>query len=339
MLTKRFTTLIGPPIVAIAIAMAALAQNSDSGQKKEIEEKQEKPKSETALRVAVDQVRVDVTVRTKKGHLIQGLQPENFLVYEDKVQQEIVNFTSIEAPMTVVMVTEYSNVLPWEMLYEAWLASHIFVEQMRPDDWLAVVAYDLRTEILVDFTQNKFEAFDSLRRLNFPGFTESNLYDTIFEVLDRLEEVEGRVAVVLISTGLDTLSRKNMDEALRRVKNTDVVIYALGLGQHFRTLYDMRMGSSRRHDFYRADAVLKAFAKSTGGDSFFPRFIGDYPAVFQTISDLIRHQYSLSYVPSNTKKDGKFRKIKVEVKADLDGNGKMDKLKVNHRQGYPAEKS
>ena len=332
---KRFMTLIALPI--LAVAMAAPAQ--DGREKKDIEEKQQKPKSQTALRVAVAQVRVDVTVRTKKGALIQGLQKKDFKIYEDKVEQEIVNFTSIEAPITVVMVTEYSNVLPWEMLYEAWLASHIFVEEMRPEDWLAIIAYDLRPEILVDFTQNKFEAFDSLRRLNYPGFSESNLYDAIFDVLDRLEEVEGRTAVVLISTGLDTLSRKNMDEALERVKKTHVVIYALSLGQHFRTMYDVRMSASRRHDFYRADAVLKAFAKSTGGDSFFPRYVGDYPDVFQTIATMLRHQYSISYVPSNTNKDGKFRKIKVEAEVDLDDNGKRDKVKVNHRQGYLAEKS
>lgn len=334
---KRFVTLIALPV--LAVAMAAPAQDGDSREKKDIEEKQDKPKGQTALRVAVNQVRVDVTVRTKRGDLIQGLQKKTFKIYEDKVEQEIVNFTSIEAPMTVVMVTEYSNVLPWQVLYEAWMASHMFVEQMKPEDWFAVIAYDLRPEILVDFTQNKFEAFDSLRRLSFPGFSESCLYDTIIDVLDRLEEVDDRTAVVLISTGLDTLSKKNMDEALNRVKKTHVVIYALGLGQLFRTMYDVRMTTSRRHDFYRADAVLKAFAKSTGGDTFFPRYVGDYPAVFQTISNMLRHQYSLSYIPSNTKKAGKFRKIKVEVEADLDGNGKMDKLKVNHRQGYLAEKS
>jgi hypothetical protein len=93
-------------------------------------------------------------------------------------------------------------------------------------------------------------------------------------------------------------------------------------------------------DLYQADAVLKAFAKYTGGVAFFPRFVQAHQGIFQTISLLLRNQYSLGYVSTNTKKDGKLRKIKVEVLADVDGDGKPDKkLKVQHREGYVVEKA
>ena len=306
-------------------------------QSKEFEEEKDRPQARAALTVNVNQVRVDVTVRTRKDNLIQGLQKNHFTIYENKVQQELTHFSSIEAPLTAVLVTEYSSVLPWEMLYEAWLGSQIFAQNMRDDDWIAVMAYDLRPEILVDFTQNKNEVFGALRRLNFPGYRESCLYDAIFDVLDRIEELEGKTAVVLISSGLDTFSKINMDEAMKKVKRTNAVIYPVSIGQNMRLRYEDRFSDSTRLDFYHADVVLREFANYTGGEAFFPRFETEFSSIFQTIASLLRNQYSLGYISTNPKMDGKLRKIKVEVSADVDGDGKNDKLKVVHRRGYLAD--
>lgn len=303
-----------------------------------IEEEEEKPQGRASLSVSVEQVKVDVTVQDKDGNLIQGLQQEHFKVYEEKVEQEVTFFAPIEAPITAVLVTEYSNVIPWEWLYEAWLASHLFADLMRPEDWIAAVAYDIRPEILVDFTQNKAEVYNALRKLNYPSFAESNLYDAVYDVLDRVSDVEGKVAMVLVSSGLDTFSKKNLDETLEKVKESNVVIYPISLGGNARARGDQFYSTNTRMDLYQADAVLKYFAKYTGGVAFFPRFSQAYEGVFRTISSLLRSQYSLGYVSTNTKKDGKYRKIKVEVVADVDGDGKPDKLKVQHREGYQVEK-
>ncbi len=319
--------------------VSAQAQKpQEKPQDKKIEEEQPKPQGRTGIQVAVNQVRVDVTVQNSNGDLIQGLKKENFKIYEDKVLQDIVNFTSIEAPMTVVLVTEYSNAVNWQFLYDVLMASYTFVEQMRKDDWVAVVAYDMRPEILVDFTQNKMEVYDALRRLNFPAFSESNMYDTVWDVLGRVDELNTKVAVVLVASGIDTFSKKNLGETLKRVQNCNAVIYPISTGGNFRARYEANMGAIDRLDLYQADSTLKSFAKYTGGAAFFPRFEAEYPGIFQTISALLRHQYSLSYVPTNTKKDGKVRKIKVDVEADIDGDGKPDKLKANARDGYIAPK-
>ncbi len=307
-------------------------------QDKKIEEEQPKPQGRTGIQVSVNQIRVDVTVQNAKGDLIQGLRKENFKIYEDKVLQEVSNFTSIEAPMTVVLVTEYSNAVPWSFLYDVLMASYTFVDQMRKDDWVAVMAYDMRPEILVDFTQNKMEVYNALRRLNFPAFSESNMYDTVWDVLDRVDELNTKVAVVLVASGIDTFSKKNLGETLKRVQNCNAVIYPISTGGNFRARYEGNLGASARLDLYQADSTLKQFAKSTGGAAFFPRFETEYPGIFQTVSALLRHQYSLSYVPTNTKYDGKLRKIRVEVEADVDGDGKPDKLKTSHREGYIAAK-
>ncbi len=305
-------------------------------QGKPIEEQEEKPQGRASISVAVEQVQVDITVQDKKGNLIQGLRREHFRVYEGKVEQTITFFAPVEAPITAILVTEYSSVIPWEWLYEAWLGSHMFADQMRPEDWVAVVAYDIRPEILVDFTQNKAEVYKALRKLNSPAFRESNLYDAVYDVIDRVADVEGKVAMVLVSSGLDTFSKKNLDQIMKKVKEANVVIYAISLGGNARVRYDY--STSTRMDLYQAEAVLKYFAKYTGGVAYFPRFVQDYGRIFQTISALLRSQYSLGYISTNTKKDGKYRKIKVEVVADVDGDGKPDKLKIHHREGYTVEK-
>ncbi|MDE2928370.1 MAG: VWA domain-containing protein [Acidobacteriota bacterium] len=338
-LTPKLLLLAALLVIVGTAPTAALAASQGSDREsRRIEEERDRPQGRAALTVEVDQVRLDVTVRDRKGNLIQGLQQEHFDVYENKVKQKLTHFSPIEAPITAVLVTEYSAVLPWEMLYEAWLGSRIFAENMRKDDWVAVVAYDLKPEILVDFTQDKFEVYRALQRLNYPGFRESNLYDTIFDVLDRIEEAEGKTAVVLLSTGLDTFSRKNMGEALDKVKRTNAVIYPISIGQNLRLRYEDRFSTTTRMDFYQADVVLKEMAKYTGGEAFFPRFVTQFPNIFMTIANLLRNQYSLGYISTNTKKDGKLRRIKVEVKVDVNGDGKIDKLKVAHRRGYLAEK-
>ena len=307
---------------------------------REIEEEQDKPEGLAAVRVAVNQIKVDVTVQDKDGNLIGGLNKNNFKIYEDKVEQAVTYFSPVEAPMTAILITEFSSVIPWEWLYEAWNASYLFADQMRPEDWVAVVAYDIRPEILVDFTQNKAQVFNALRRLNSPAFRESNLYDAVYDVLDRIEELESKVAVVLISSGLDTFSKKNLDETLDKVRKSNAVIYPISLGGNTRVRYDQNYSTSTRMDLYQADAVLKAFAKYTGGVAFFPRFAQAHQGIFQTVSLLLRNQYSLGYVSTNTKKDGKLRKIKVEVMADIDGDGEPDKkVKVQHREGYVVEKA
>ncbi|MBI3940796.1 MAG: VWA domain-containing protein [Acidobacteria bacterium] len=306
-------------------------------QPKDLKEKQETPRGKTAIRVSVEQIGVDVTVTDKSGNLIQGLAPENFKIYEDKVEQQITNFAPVEAPITVVLLVEYNKVI-WYALYEVLDATYTFVDQIRPDDWIAVVAYDIKPEILSDFTQNKGEVYNSLRRLNYPAWSEANFYDATLDVLDRVKEIDGKVAVVMLTSGRDTFSKTNLDKVLRSVKESSAIIYPVSVGGGVRTRYEGQMSDTTRMDFYQADAVLKEFAKATGGEAYFPRFQQEYPGIFKDISSMLRNQYRLSYVSTNTARDGKFRRIRVEVKADLKKDGKPVELRARARDGYYAPK-
>lgn len=302
------------------------------------------------IAVNVDLVSVDVTVQDRNGHFIPGLGKKNFRILEDNVPQQVQTFEHSEAPMTVVLIIEFNNLYQqfWSYTwYQTLQASYGFLETLRPEDWVAIVAYDLRPEILQDFTQNKQAAYSAMQRLRFPAFSEANLFDTLDEVLTRLSDVAGKKGVVLISTGIDTFSKLTYDKILKKVQSSEVPIYPIGLMQLVRELADARgyMGPIMRMDFLQADNALRTFAQYSGGRAFFPRFEGEMPGIFGTISGQLRNQYSLGYTPSNTVRDGKFRKLKVELVDEagrplkiVDQKGKEVKVTLYARNGYYAPK-
>jgi VWFA-related protein len=276
------------------------------------------PDGVPTFRSDVNAVSVEVAVLDNKGRFIPGIPRGNFRVLEDGVPQQISNFGLGEAPMTVCMVIEFSNLFQsyWtETWYQTLTASYGFLETLRPEDYVAVVAYDLRPEILSDFSTDKRAAYEAMQRLRFAAYSESNLYDAVTDTAERMKDIEGRKAIVLIASGVDTFSKITFDKTRKILQEAAVPVYAIGLMQALRDYYDARgaMGSIARMDFLQADNQMRTFAKETGGMSFFPRFYGEFPSIFRAIADSLRNQYSLAYQPTNQARDGKFRKIKVEL--------------------------
>jgi VWFA-related protein len=164
-----------------------------------------------------------------------------------------------------------------------------------------------------------------------------------------MSSIEGRKAILLISSGIDTFSKLTFDKARKVMQTNAVPIYAIGLLQTAREMQDARggMGAIARLDFLQADNQMKTFAKETGGMSFFPRFYGEFPSIYQQVSDSLRNQYSLAYSPSNQVKDGKFRKIKVELVNPAtneplrvtDQKGKPIKYQIIAKAGYNAARA
>ena len=300
------------------------------------QEDQDRPKEQTAISVSVELVSMQVLVTDQKGNVITGLTPQHFTVYEDNVKQEISHFAPVDANITAVLLVEYSKQVSW-FIYEVWNAIYGFANSLRPGDWVAVIGYDIRPTILCDFTQDHAKLQDTLRRFNYPAFSESNLADALIDTLDRVEEIEGKVAIILVSTGLDTFSRHTYDEALKKCKAANASVYAIGLGQNFRLRYESYLPPEVNMDFLMADNRLRTFAEYTGGEAYFPRFTTELPSIVANISIQLRNQYSLAYASSNTKRDGKYRKIRVEVNADINNDGKPDKVKIMTRKGYQSK--
>ena len=283
-------------------------------------------------------VNLDVAVMDNKGHFIPNIPRGNFRILEDNVPQKVSNFGLGEAPMTICMVIEFSNKFQqyWsEAWYQTLTASYGFLETLKPEDYVAIVAYDLRPEILSDFSTDKRAAYEAMQRLRIAGFSECNLFDALTDTAERMQDIEGRKSIVLISSGVDTFSKLTFDKTRKILQNAGVPIYAIGLMQALRDWYDARgaMGSIQRLDFLQADNQLRTFAKETGGMAFFPHFYGEFPSIFRAIAESLRNQYALAYQPNNQARDGKFRKIKVELVNPQTGEA----LRITDQKGKPIK--
>ena len=305
-----------------------------------------------SLKVNVPLVNVDVLVTSKSGQFIPGLKKENFRVLEDGVPQTVANFNVSQAPITAVLLVEFAST-NYVFMIQALQASYAFANTLRKDDWVAVAYYDMQPHILVDFTQDKRAVYGALNTLRIPGFSETNLFDALYDTLDRLDRVEGKKYVVLVTTGIDTFSKLTLDKIMKKIKDTkDVTIFPVSVGFIVREYcethqcgYTHGMGIPvDRMDYLQGDNEMKTFAAMTGGRAYFPRFEGELPELFGDISNDIRNQYSLSYHPSNTKLDGTYRKLKVQVVAPdggplkvKDQKGKDVKIDIVARDGYTAK--
>jgi VWFA-related protein len=305
-----------------------------------------------SLKVNVPLVNVDVSVLTKNGQFVPGLKKENFRVLEDGVPQQVSHFNVSQAPITAVLLVEFAST-NYVFMIQALQASYAFANSLRKDDWVAVAYYDMQPHILVDFTQDKRAVYGALNQLRIPGFAETNLFDALYDTLDRLDRVEGKKYVILVTTGVDTFSKLTLDKIMKKIRDTkDVTIFPVSVGFIVREYcethqcgYTHGMGIPVGHmDYLQGDNEMRTFAAMTGGRAYFPRFEGELPELFQDISSDIRNQYTLSYSPTNNKLDGTYRKLKVQVVAPdggplkvKDQKGKDVKIDVVAREGYTAK--
>jgi VWFA-related protein len=304
------------------------------------------------FKLDVDVVTLDVAVIDNKGHFIPGIPSGNFRVLEDNVPQQIRKVEMGEAPMTVAMVIEFSNLFQryWSAAwYQTLQLAWGFAESLKPEDYAAVVAYDIRPEILTDFTTDKMKIREGLDRLKMAAWREANLFDAVTDTADRMSEIEGRKAILLITSGVDTFSKLTYDQTRKKLQEAGVPIYAIGLMQMQRQLADAYggMSGSQNIGFLQADNELRTFAKETGGAAYFPKFEGEYGQIFQMVHQALRNQYVLTYQPSNNKHDGAYRKIKVELVNPAtneplpvkDEKGKPIKYQIVTKAGYKAPRA
>jgi VWFA-related protein len=209
-------------------------------------------------------------------------------------------------------------------------AAYGFVSTLKPDDYLAIIAYDMRPEILSDFSLDRMKAQEALSRLRIPGFSEACLFDALADAEERMKDIEGRKAIVLLSTGQDTFSKLTFDKARKVIQEDAIPVYSIGLLQAERIMANM--SGSRDIGFLQGDNELRTFSKETGGMSFFPRFITEYGTIFQSIEQAMRNQYSIGYAPTNLAHDGKFRKVKVQLV-----NPQGEPLKMSDEKGKPIK--
>jgi VWFA-related protein len=301
-----------------------------------------------SLRLEVPEVSVDVGVLIEKnGQFVPNLRAGNFRVYEDGVEQKLTGFKRVEAPINALLLCEFAATSYYN-IYDMRNAAFAFAQQLRPQDYVAMMTYDMRTQIVSDFTQDKQQLYEAINSLRMPGFRETNLFDALYEGLDRLDRIEGHKYIFLIASGRDTFSKLTLDKILKKVKSTkDVTIFSFSTGGAIRAMTDGRggfRGQIREMDNLQADNEMKTFASLTGGRWYAPRFVGELPDDFREINESIRSKYQLTYHPSNAKQEGTYRKLRVEI-VDPEGQPlriqdekkKPLKYDVIARDGYKAK--
>ena len=211
-----------------------------------------------AITVSVPLVNVDVVVTDNNGNYLSGLKKDNFRILEDGVPQTVTNFDSGQGPFTIVLLAEYSKLAYGYFLYTARNWAFAFLRQIKPQDWIALVSFDTRPHIEVDFTHNPDEIARGLAGMTLPFFTESELYDAVLDTLDRMQGVKGRKAILVLASGIDTFSRANLNTVLDRLKENDTAIFCVGVGER------AYMTSPGDLTYLQAQNQLRTFASMSG---------------------------------------------------------------------------
>jgi VWFA-related protein len=296
------------------------------------------PAPQTSISVESNLVNVDVVVTDQDGDVLTGLTKNNFRISDDGQPQQITNFTPSEAPITIVILMEFSRLYGGFFAYKAREWSYSLLNALTAKDWVALKTFSMKTHVEQDFTQNKNEIGRAIQSLFFPDFSEANLFDAMLETLDQLRDVKGKKSILVLATGFDTFSKHNLDQTLKTVKESDVPIFSVGIAENI----DLYSVGGADVSYLQAKNQLTTFANLTGGYAWFPRFQGEMPDIFNSVAAYLRSQYTLGFNPS-TSQDGKFHKLKVEA-VDEQGNplmfedkkGKKKKTIVHARAGYTA---
>lgn len=290
------------------------------------------------LKVDTELVNLSVRVVDRYNRPINNLQQKDFKIFEDNVQQQVEFFSRAEVPTNYAIVLDNSGSLRHQ-LEKVIEAGKILVNTNRPDDETSIVRFVSRDKITVEqpFTSNKVDLNDSLDNLYIEG-GQTAIIDAVYLAAQNVAEYEKkrgqddrkRRALILVSDGEDRDSFYNETQLFQMLRETDVQIYVVG----FVNELSKEGGFIGKSPQGKAKAFLERLATETGGKAYFPNDVNELAGLATEISGELRTQYSIGYIPSNERKDGTFRNIKVVVD---DGPNKQKRIAIT-RSGRTAEK-
>jgi len=282
----------------------------------------------TVFRSSASMVALNVTV-TDGQKLVTGLGRDDFEVYEDGVRQEVRFFESTKVPLDVILLLDTSSSMRNRMpvVHEA---AKGFMKILRPGDRGAIVAFTDNVRVIQDLTSDTLAIESAINSTVANGGTA--LHNAIYVSLKqfgRTPQTGGEVrrqAIAVLSDGEDTSSLVSFDDVVRAARKMAVSVYTISLRSKFAE--GRRRGTPA--GVSDADYAMKMLAKETGAQSFFPATVHDLQAVYKAIAGELEAQYSIAYSPTNSRPDGRFRRIVIRVTSD-------PSLKPRARAGYTAE--
>jgi VWFA-related protein len=292
----------------------------------------EKKGREYTINVDVNLVVLHATVLDKRGRIVNDLKPEDFRVYEDGSLQRLSVFSHADIPVSMGIVIDDSGSMR-EKRQAVNAAAVTFVNTSNPQDQVFVVNFNdvYYLDTPGDFASNIEDLKSALEKIDSRGGTA--LYDAVYASLDHVKLGNRDKKVLLVITdGEDNASRYSFEELLRYAEKSSAVIYTIGLlgSEEPGGLFKMHGGGARH-----AEKVLEKLAEATGGQIYLPKSLDEVQGTCEQVAHDIRNQYTLAYYPSNSKKDGTFRTVRVDAFA----TGSHSKLAVRTRPGYFAPKA
>ncbi len=276
----------------------------------------------------IEIINLTVTVTDSQGRLISGLERDAFSVYEDGAKQELALFNRDRLPLTVVLLMDESASMD-EKAVAAKAAAKRFVATLVPADRARVVGFNNRIDVLQDFTSDKEALNAGIDRLHPAGATalHNAFYISIKDLQKEKQSGPGarRQAIILLSDGENTASIVTDEQVIALARTAEISIYSIRLTADFE-------GDKGRAAFSQATHLLTVLARETGGQAFFPAQIQELDSVYDRIAEEMRTQYSLGYVPTNQRRDGRYRRIVVRVPA-------RDDVLLRYKIGYFGPKA
>lgn len=295
--------------------------------------------SSQAIQVDVNRVNVGVIVTDAKGNFVEGLQSNDFQIFDTGAPQPITDFAPVDAPAQVLLLLEAGPAV--YMLQD----SHLFVASalltgLSPGDRAAIVVYNNAPTPVMDFTSDKGSVEGALSTIQFTlGFGDLNLGQSLSTVLDWLTRVPGKKSIVLVSSGVDTSLPSVIQPLVTRLETGDVRIFCVSMSGPLR---NPKKGTKQQirqtqQAFAQADAWLQTLAQASGGRAYFPQNAKAFQETYSQIAQLVRHEYSLAFAPP--KPDGAIHAIDVKVvSANGSPNGSPSAFRIDHRRAYLAPK-
>jgi Ca-activated chloride channel family protein len=274
--------------------------------------------------VEIEVVNLSVSVTDAQNQYVTGLKESEFSVFEDGIRQKLTIFSHQDVPISLALMIDGSASMIYK-LKEARAAASQFVKTLRPQDLAQVVEFNDRVRILEDFTGDHAKLLDAISRTDSSGPTalHNALYVTLKD-LDRQGKRKAagdtrRRAIVILSDGEDTASIVTDKQVIELAKKTEIAIYTI--------LLRSRAYEADRPAFSQANYLLSTLAQESGGQAFMPNSLSELDVVYGRIAEELRTLYSVGYVSSNARRDGKWRRIVVRIAGHEDYG-------IRHKIGY-----
>jgi VWFA-related protein len=275
-------------------------------------------RSEVEFAPASRRVTIKLRVEDPSGYFLTNIRPDNFVVYEDGVKQKDASVSIEHAPIVAALLMEFGGryaELDKILSVEVPEIGRQFTNVLTPSDKVAILRYDDKVQVLRDLTSPSSELESVFDQLSTPPFAETNLHDALLDTLHRINNMSGRRAIVLISSGVDTFSKANSEQIIEEVQRSTVPIYSIGLARRMRQEASLYGASSpiTHIDWDAAEKDLAHFARASGGRAYLLDSDIQIPAFYDDITENLRIRYVVSYISSNPSTSGQPRKIRVAL--------------------------